>query len=239
METGPVSDRAIPAPAPGALRSMFQYVPRYAPILANICQYIPIRTRLRSVWAPPLPSACAAAARKDTVRAPCRWEPGRQISRAAVGSRPSGCANGLPFPGINTYQVHTNTDTYVPIRTNTYQYVRYILVHANTASDRAVRGPLCARQHARCLIWVLGVGLLQLATAARGYRCMYEPRKTANRHFHGLKGRRRLSVRNGMYRGMYSHVLTTYTYHDTHQYIPIHTTYFVLSSFFFSTTNTQ
>ena len=101
------------------------------------------------------------------------------------------------------------------ICTNTYQYVRYILVHANTASDRAVRGPLCARQHARCFIWVLGVGLLQLATAARGYRCMYEPRKTANGHFHGLKGRRRLSVRNGMYRGMYSHVLTTYTYHDT------------------------
>jgi len=81
-------------PAPCAcMRSMFQYVPRYAPILANTCQYIPIRTRLRSVWAPPLPSACAAAARKDTIRAPCRREPGRQISRAAVGSLQSGCTN--------------------------------------------------------------------------------------------------------------------------------------------------
>ena len=93
METGPVSDRAIPAPAPGALRSMFQYVPRYTRILANTCQYTPKRTQRRSVEAPPLPSACAAAARKDTIRAPCRREPGRRISRPAVGSLQSGCTN--------------------------------------------------------------------------------------------------------------------------------------------------
>ena len=81
-------------PAPCVrMRSMFQYVPRYTRILANTCQYTPKRTQRRSVEALPLPSACAAAARKDTIRAPCRREPGRRISRPAVGSLQSGCTN--------------------------------------------------------------------------------------------------------------------------------------------------
>ena len=81
-------------PAPCVrMRSMFQYVPRYTRILANTCQYTPKRTQRRSVEAPPLPSACAAAARKDTIRAPCRREQGLRISRPAVCSLQSGCMN--------------------------------------------------------------------------------------------------------------------------------------------------
>ena len=70
---------SLQPPAPCVrMRSMFQYVPRYTRILANTCQYTPKRTQRRSVEAPPLPSACAAAARKDRIGYHTRAVPSRK-----------------------------------------------------------------------------------------------------------------------------------------------------------------
>ena len=77
----------------------------------------------------------------------------------------------------NTYQIHGQ---YIPIRTNTYQYIPV------RASDGAVRGPPRPRQHGRGSVRALGACLLRLATAWRGSRGMYGPGEAANGHFDGF-----------------------------------------------------